>query len=153
MEKKTLTFTNYDGEDIVVEYVEKVDFKTLSAIPVVVRDVVFSEQLGGYAPQMYDVMLAHAILMAYTDFKSENLDEVYRLVTETDLFTKLIEQLDPDQLASINQWTKDIVEFNKNRDGMDRMVELLKNIQLPVEEEAEEVEETQEDNVVPFTDK
>ena len=113
----------------------------------------FSEQLGGYAPRMYDVMLAHAILMAYTDFKSENLDEVYRLVTETDLFTKLIGQLDPDQLASVNQWTKDIVEFNKNRDGMDRMVELLKNIQLPVEEEAEEVEETQEDNVVPFTDK
>lgn len=147
MEMKTLTYTNLDGIESTLNYKEKVDFKTLSAMPLAVRDVVFSEQLGGYAPQMYDVMLAHTILSAYTDIVVNDLSEVYQLITETDLFTKLIEKIDASQLASVNEWTKDIIEFNKNRDGLDKLVAVMKN--MPMLEEA--MEGTQEDNVVPLT--
>lgn len=147
MEMKTLTFVNLEGNEVEVHYQEKIDFKTLTAIPSMVRDVVFAEQLGGYAPQMYDTTFAHGVIVAYTDYRPVDLGEVYQLMTETNFVDKLYSLIDATQLNLLTTWTKDIIEFNKNRDGLDKLVAVMKN--MPMLEEA--MEDTQEDNVVPLT--
>lgn len=68
-----------------------------------------------FAPYYKKLAFSKALLNYYTNasFFTENTDDLYLVITATDLMQKVISKIDPRQLSDIQSAVDDLIEFRK----------------------------------------
>lgn len=138
-----LKFQHPDGYEVTVNYETSIPHSSLTALSHVVTNAVFNQEFG-YTPALRDVSFYHSLLVAYTDYDID-LDETFRLMNESDLFSQLLNVIDGKQLAYLSAWIDDMIDYHKKMDGTAMLLSMLNRAKFEENEEEPEEENKPEE--------
>lgn len=123
---KTISWRNLNGLVVEAKVKQHIGYNDMCAIAIAMRDGVFSQ--GGYRPYMQDITFWHNVILHYTDIQFENVDELMANVRHNPAFNKVLDEIDEQELDWIRDQAQQMIDYERNKTGMDRLGALLVGI-------------------------
>lgn len=123
---KTISWRNLNGLVTDSKVKQHLSYNDMCAIAIAVRDGVFAQ--GAYRPYMQDITFWHNVVLSYTDIQFENVDELMANVRHNPAFQKVLDVIDERELDWIRDQTQQMIDYERNKTGMDRLGALLVGI-------------------------
>lgn len=125
---RTVKITLTSGETIRLNVKRRIKYSDLSVISTAIRNDVFTSE--GYFPYMKELGLVHYMLLYYADYTMEDADEMMELYASGQL-VPVIRVIDQEQLASLRALVNDMLDYERNRSGMDDLcARLLREVKM-----------------------
>lgn len=122
-------YTTLAGDVVAANCERRIPFSLANMI---IEDTVAAviDESGNYSPQMLKVVMWKSIIENYTDVVVDGIDELERYVNtnESDLIEEIKLHVDPDQIEWITKMIDKVVEYEKQRDGLDRLGTALRSM-------------------------
>ena len=117
---KTIKWVDHNGKEQENKVYETIPYSSRAAI---IEEVVDSVMRNGYKPYMLPVSLRTSVYHEYTDYVVTDVDE---MMAEHDLWQKVLEISDVcNEIDGIVVDIEDIINYQKNRSGLDLIAEYL----------------------------
>ena len=120
---KAVTWTRLDGTVVNSQVKKHIGYNDMAAIAIAICADVFKQ--GVYRPYMKELSLWHYVLLNYTDIVFEDMDEMMANIQRGSLQRRVISEIDPGELAWIREQAEDMIDYERNKGGMDRFGALL----------------------------
>lgn len=120
---KVVNWTKLDGTEVTSRVEKHIGYQDMSAIAIAICDDVFKG--GAYRPYMQELSFWHYVLLNYTDIVFEDMDEMMANVKRGSLQRKVFSEIDSSELEWIREQAEDMVSYERNKGGMDRLGALL----------------------------
>ena len=117
---KTIMWVDHNGKEQENKVHETIPYSSRAAI---IEEVVDSVMRNGYKPYMLPVSLRTSVLHEYTDYVVTDVDE---MMAETNLWYEVLNTPNVcNEIDGIVHDVEDIINYQKNRSGLDLIAEYL----------------------------
>lgn len=123
---KKCTFQNYLINKIVsFEIAESIPFSERAALAKSIVDSVIKD--GEFAPYMKHMSLIFGLCTAYTNLELDKMsvEEVHELIENSNLGEVLWDNIERNQYSEIVEWIDSMIEYEKQKTGVDRLLTYL----------------------------
>lgn len=137
---KTIKWVDHNGKEQENKVYETIPYSSRAAI---IEEVVDAVMRNGYKPYMLPVSLRTSVYHEYTDYVVTDVDE---MMAEHDLWQKVLKTPDVcNEIDDIVADIEDIINYQKNRSGLDLIAEYLLG-EAKVQNHAKNEEETENES-------
>ena len=140
---KKCTFQNYLINKVVpFEIAESIPFSERAALVKSIVDSVIKD--GEFAPYMKHMSLIFGLCMAYTNLELDKMsvEEVHELIENSNLGEVLWDNIERNQYSEIVEWIDSMIEYEKQKTGVDRLLTYLIELAKPYMSEIKKELET-----------
>lgn len=114
---------HYNGEEKEVHIRRWAEFGDLCKGVVAIRNAVFAD--SQYRPYVKSCIMLNCYLILYTDIEAMTPDMAYRYVLHSDLLSVILSVIDSGQAQDFERWVDEMIEWEKGRKDMDRLMSEL----------------------------
>lgn len=123
---KNCTFQNYLINKVVpFEIAESIPFSERAALAKSIVNSVIKD--GEFAPYMKHMSLIFGLCTAYTNLELDKMpvEEVHELIENSNLGEVLWDNIERNQYSEIVEWIDSMIEYEKQKTGVDRLLTYL----------------------------